>query len=82
MANPINATLTVDGLMAAAFNRPREARSNAYKAGVRASLTRSFDYITRPLPFKTGTAEADAFFAGEDEGRLIIARIWQAEQIA
>jgi len=73
---------TVDGLMAAAFDRPREPRSAAYKAGVRAALVRSFDCVIRPVPYEMGTAEADAFFAGENEGRQIIARTWEAEQVA
>lgn len=74
--------LTVDGLMAAAFNRPRDPRSDAYKQGVRAALTRYVERATPPVPFDAGTAEADAFFAGEEEGRLIIARAWEQEQIA
>ncbi len=74
--------LTVDGLMAAAFNRPRDPRSDAYKQGVRAALTRYVERVTPPLPFAPGTAEADAFFAGEEEGRLIIARTWEQEQVA
>lgn len=74
MATPEQKPLTVDGLMAAAFDRPREHRSAAYKAGVRAALVLSFDCITRPAPYNIGTAEADAFFAGEAEGRQIIAR--------
>ena len=82
MANPANTTLTVDGLMAAAFNRPRDARSEAYKAGTRAALMCFFERLTPPLPFQAGTAEADAFFAGETEGRQIIARTWETEQVA
>lgn len=74
--------LTADSLMAAAFDRPREHRSDAYKAGVRAALVRSFDCINRPAPYNIGTAEADAFFAGETEGRQIIARAWETEQVA
>ena len=82
MAIPEQKPITVDGLMAAAFDRPREHRSAAYKAGVRAALVLSFDCITRPVPYSIGTAEADAFFAGEAEGRQIIARTWETEQIA
>ena len=82
MAIPDQKTLTVARLMAAAFDRPREPRSDAYKAGVRAALVRSFDCITRPVPYNIGTAEADAFFAGETEGRQIIARAWETEQVA
>ena len=74
--------LTVDGLMAAAFDRPREPRSDAYKAGVRAKLSHAFDNVKTAIPYDLGTAEADAFFAGEDEGRAIFARSWQEVQIA
>ena len=67
-------SITLDGLMAAAFDRPREPRSDAYKAGVRAKLSHAFDNVTIAMPYAPGTAEADAFFAGEDEGRAIFAR--------
>lgn len=77
-----NTLSTVDGLMAAAFNRPREPRSAAYKAGVRAKLIHVFDNVKTPMPYELGTAEADAFFSGEDEGRAIFARTWEQEQIA
>lgn len=90
MANPANTTLTVDGLMAAAFNRPRQPRSSAYCVGVRTFLAQRIEGAPVALPFEPGTAEADAFFAaeadaffaGEDEGRLILARAWEAEQVA
>lgn len=75
-------TITVDGLMAAAFDRPREPRSSAYCVGVRTLLARRIDGASLALPFEIGTAEADAFFAGEDEGRLILARVREAEQVA
>ena len=74
--------LTVDGLMAAAFNRPRDPRSDAYKQGARATPTRYGERVTPSLPFDAGAAGADAFFAGEEEGRLIIARTWEQEQVA
>lgn len=64
------------------LNRPRDPRSDAYKRGVHAALTRYVELVTPPLPFDAGTAEADAFFAGEEEGRLIIARTWEQEQVA
>lgn len=74
--------LTADSLMAAAFDRPREPRSAAYKAGVRAKLSHVFDNVTTAMPYAPGTAEADAFFAGEEEGRVIFARTWEQAQIA
>ena len=74
--------ITVDGLMAAAFDQPREPRSSAYCCGVRTILAHRIDGASLALPFEIGTAEADAFFAGEDEGRLILARVREAEQVA
>lgn len=74
--------LTVDGLMAAAFNRPRDPRSDAYKQGVLDGLTRILNGTVNPMPYKSGTAESDAYFAGEDEARLIVARAWEQEQVA
>ena len=82
MANPKATAITVDSLMAAAFDRPREPRSNAYKAGVRAKLSHVFDNVTTAMPYAPGTAEADAFFAGEEEGCVIFARTWEQAQIA
>ena len=60
MANSDQAPLTVDGLMAAAFNRPRDPRSDAYKQGVRDGLTRILNGTVNPMPYKSGTAESDA----------------------
>lgn len=82
MTTPKQKTISVDGLMTAAFARPREPRSSAYCCGVRTLLAHRIDGASLALPFEIGTAEADAFFAGEDEGRLILARVREAEQVA
>lgn len=79
--------VTVDGLMAGAFDRPREPRSAAYKAGVRDLLTRRINCLTPPwsldfVPYPMGTAEADAFLAGNDEGKQIWRRMLEQAQIA
>lgn len=58
-------------LMAQAFKGPREARSAAYKAGVRDMLTQMLCSQTVKLPYTQGTAEADAWFSGLHEGRAI-----------
>jgi hypothetical protein len=64
----------VDQLFNAAFNIARDPRSAEYKAGVRAVLqyraTGERVRCTHPM----GTAQADAFYAGVDEGH----RIWRA----
>ena len=82
MATSTQPPITVDGLMAAAFDRPREPRSSAYCCGVRTLLAHRIEGVSLAFPFEIGTPEADAFFAGEDEARLILARITEAEQVA
>jgi hypothetical protein len=62
---------TADQLFAAAFNTPRDARSPEYKAGVLAALHRRIDGVRAPNPYPLGTAAADAFWAGVDEGYRI-----------
>ncbi|SHL11189.1 hypothetical protein SAMN05216428_101110 [Nitrosospira sp. Nsp11] len=66
---------TVDQLMAEAFSPPRGARSQAYKAGVRAALEWWINKKRIVVPYLIGTAEFDAFFAGRTEGYAI----WQRE---
>lgn len=61
--------MTVDALMAAAFGVPRDPRSPEYKAGVRAALAFRIDGIKIRCPHPMGTAQADAFYSGVDEGR-------------
>jgi hypothetical protein len=68
----------VDKLFDAAFNNARDPRSDEYKAGVRAVLNYRIagERIYRPYPM--GTTQADAFYAGVDEGH----QIWRAYQEA
>lgn len=68
-----DAALLVDRLMAAAFNRPRDPRSDAYKLGVRELLKCKTMGVKFHCPYRMGTAEADAFYSGSDEGN----RIWR-----
>lgn len=82
MENLEPATTTVDSLMAAAFDRPREPRSSAYKAGVRAHLVRVIENKTIAVPYPFGTAERDAFYAGENEGQAIYRQAWEKAQLA
>jgi hypothetical protein len=60
----------------AAFNGPRDRRSDAYKAGALALLVRKLDGNASRLicPYPEGSAECDAWFAGVDEGHLIVRR--------
>lgn len=57
-----------------AFDQPRTARSDAYKVGVKAGIRSKLGVEKAILPYTVGTAEADAWFSGNDEGRRIAAR--------
>lgn len=67
--------LSVDQLYQTAFYNGRTPRSQEYQAGTRAALEhhrierKDFD-----MPYQVGTAAADAFFAGIEEGKTI----WRA----
>lgn len=63
----------LDQLMARAFNRPRTLRSAEYRYGTRAYLEGKFFGRPTTSPFADGTPQADAYYAGIDEGR----HIWQ-----
>ena len=61
---------TADDLFNEAFGQPRDKRSQAYKTGVVQGLRVVLGEANNPpLPYRLGTAEADAYFAGYDEGR-------------
>ncbi len=67
---------TIDQLMKEAFDRPRDARSPAYKLGMRETLAlypakRDNPAAELRCPFQAGTADFDAFFAGADEGHHV-----------
>lgn len=66
-----------------AFSRPRDPRSEEYKAGVKSSiqivLSCPGGYHEVPSPYPLGTVQADAFFSGCLEGSRI-AREWIKEQ--
>jgi hypothetical protein len=55
--------------MAATFEVPRDPCSVAYKAGARAAMRSLLDRVKEPRPYALGSAEADAWFAGFEEGR-------------
>lgn len=66
---------TVDELMAEAFSVFRDPRSPEYKAGVRAALAYRIEGTRIKCPYQMGTAAADAFLSGTDEGHSI----WRLE---
>jgi hypothetical protein len=52
-----------------AFPPTRMLRSRAYKAGVLDTLLKQLDGVPDlPNPYQLGSAECDAYLAGEDEG--------------
>lgn len=60
--------------------RARNPRSQAYKTGCLHALQHRLD--DKPMgrmPYDLGTAEADAYFAGCDEGRLLATMIARGE---
>lgn len=60
-----------DQLLDAAFSVPRDQRSSQYKAGARAALVFRTEETPIPQPYPAGSAEADAFSAGIEEGHAI-----------
>lgn len=62
----------INFLFSRAFNTPRDPRSDAYKDGVRAALeARVWGERIGGCPYMLGSAEADAWFSGLDEGKSI-----------
>ena len=59
---------TIDKLMQQTFGRARDPRSDEYKAGCRALLECKAFKKQIKCPYPMGTAQADAFYAGTDEG--------------
>lgn len=56
-----------------AFSQPRDPRSEAYKQGVLFCLRKRIDSMPdRKNPYRLGTAEADAWYSGVDEGLVIV----------
>lgn len=61
----------IEKIFNGAFPATRTPRSSEYKSGVRAALAFRFNKESINCPYKTGTAQADAFFAGVTEGHAI-----------
>jgi hypothetical protein len=58
-----------EALMQLAFYPGRPARSAAYRAGVRDVLLKHLDGVRDiSFPYQMGSAEADAYLSGTDEG--------------
>ncbi|WP_150130987.1 hypothetical protein [Janthinobacterium sp. LM6] len=67
----ITGTLSVDQLFQTAFYNGRTPRSVEYKAGARMALEHRIEHKDLDMPYQAGTAAADAFFAGIEEGKTI-----------
>lgn len=76
--HPQLAPMLVETLMRKAFDLPRTPRSKAYMEGVQWALDFRIRSLRPACPYAVGTAEADAFFAGRDEGY----GIWRNYQAA
>lgn len=64
--------LTAQAVFDKAFTQGRNPRSDAYKQGVMDCLrTRIEGELPKKCPYILGTADADAYFAGRDEGRAL-----------
>lgn len=63
-------------LFKAAFDVPRDPRSAEYKEGVRACLAYRVTGARLRSPYPMGTVQADAFYAGVDEGN----QLWRAHR--
>jgi hypothetical protein len=61
---------TADELFEDIFSKPRDPRSIEYKRGVLSALRLRLEQMTISNPFPAGTAAADAFDAGVEEGHL------------
>ena len=59
---------TAQSLYDDAFHIARDPRSNEYKAGVFAAIQNRLENFLSVCPFGPGTAQADAYHAGWDEG--------------
>ncbi|AXA93575.1 hypothetical protein [Massilia sp. YMA4] len=77
-ANDHSNALSVDHLYQKAFSSTRDPRSPEYKAGVRAALSYRIDGVRIPQPYQAGTAQDDAYHAGQLEGHAI----WRAASSA
>lgn len=60
-----------DRLFEKAFDQPRDPRSQAYKDGVWGGLVYRLDGWRPSIPYAPGTAELDAYYAGNQEGLRI-----------
>lgn len=71
MSQVVHKPLTVDALMSATFDRPRDPRSAEYKSGVKAALEFRINGVPIKCLYEPTWPHSDAFYAGVDEGHAI-----------
>jgi hypothetical protein len=79
--NHIDGPLYVERLMALAFFPGRAPRSSEYRQGCQAAL--EYRILGRRMPprYRAGSCEADAWFAGVEEGHAIWRRKCEAAAV-
>ncbi|MCW0398746.1 hypothetical protein NG829_08350 [Xanthomonas sacchari] len=80
MSDSLEHTTSPEEVLVAAFAVPRTPRSNAYKAGVLSVLKLRMNGQAIKHPYECGTAEADAYYAGQHEGHSLYAELIRAAQ--
>lgn len=72
--------MTAQAIFDEAFKPGRAPRSDAYKQGVMACLRVRVDGLAyEACPYPEGSAQADAYFAGVEEGRQLAPVVGTAE---
>jgi hypothetical protein len=66
------ATITAKEIWEGRFNSPSSPRSDAYKSGFLAGLKFILGECRTRQPYRMGTAEADAWYGGNDEAKIYI----------
>lgn len=76
MSTPVHIIARIEQAFFDRFTNGQDRRSPAYQQGFRAALYRHFtpredrQPIEQVIPYRAGTAEWDAWFAGFDHGQL------------
>lgn len=65
---PDATTAQINLIVADAFANATPPRSAAYVEGFRCAIRRRLAGTRLPVPYRLGSAEADAFFSGRDDG--------------
>lgn len=67
---------TAEQILEDLFSSPRDPRSSEYRDGLLTELKFRLEGEGYPAcPFELGTAQADAWFSGRDEGSMVASQI-------